>query len=106
MGGASPAAVLHSTTGGLMQQLKRFCILAIVVLSSLTAQTKRAQAPKSPAAAASKTGEKPKYKAIWEPVNFNKDIELTDVAFVSPLEGWVVGAKSTILHTKDGGKTW
>ena len=89
-----------------MRQFKLFSVLAIVLLSSLTAQTKKAQAPKSPAATSSKAGEKPKFKAIWEPVNFKKDIELTDVAFVSALEGWVVGAKSTILHTKDGGKNW
>ncbi|MFN3322015.1 MAG: YCF48-related protein [Bryobacteraceae bacterium] len=47
-----------------------------------------------------------KFKALWEPVNFGQDINLADVAFTSGEVGWAVGAKSTILHTKDGGKTW
>jgi len=35
--------------------------------------------------------EKPKFKAIWEPVNYPYDAELRDVSFVSADEGWVVG---------------
>jgi photosystem II stability/assembly factor-like uncharacterized protein len=50
--------------------------------------------------------EKPKLKAVWERVNFNKDIELESVSFPSAMEGWAVGAKGTIIHTPDSGKTW
>jgi photosystem II stability/assembly factor-like uncharacterized protein len=50
--------------------------------------------------------EKPKFKAIWEPVNYKEDITLNDVFFVSKEEGWVTGAAGTILHTKDGGNNW
>jgi photosystem II stability/assembly factor-like uncharacterized protein len=50
--------------------------------------------------------EKPKLKAVWERVSFNKDIALESVSFPSALEGWAVGAKSTIIHTSDSGKTW
>jgi photosystem II stability/assembly factor-like uncharacterized protein len=55
----------------------------------------------------------PKFKAIWEPVNYPYDAELRDVFFVSADEGWVVGhVKSdageggVLLHTSDGGLHW
>ncbi len=48
----------------------------------------------------------PKFKAIWEPVNYKEDVHLFDVYFVSKEEGWVSGAAGTILHTKDGGNSW
>ena len=68
---------------------------------------KKAGAAKAPA----KAGERPKFKAIWEPVNVPEDIELKSVHFVSAEEGWVAGGKTemaggVIYHTKDGGKKW
>lgn len=48
----------------------------------------------------------PKFKAIWEPVNYGEDLGLTDVFFVNEQVGWVSGEKGTILHTRDGGTTW
>jgi len=57
--------------------------------------------------------EKPKFKAIWEPVNYPYDAELKDVFFVSAEEGWVTGHANSdageggfILHTTDGGQHW
>lgn len=47
-----------------------------------------------------------KFKGIWEPVNYNQDLRLTDVFFVTPEVGYVSGAAGTILKTADGGKTW
>lgn len=32
--------------------------------------------------------------------------DLTDVAFIDDKNGWVVGSKSTLLRTEDGGETW
>lgn len=32
--------------------------------------------------------------------------QLEDVFFISPVKGWAVGAKNTILTTNDGGNTW
>ena len=32
--------------------------------------------------------------------------DLYDVEFVGKNEGYAVGAKGTVLHTADGGKTW
>jgi photosystem II stability/assembly factor-like uncharacterized protein len=56
-------------------------------------------------------GAKPKFKAIWEPVNVPEDLDLQSVFFVSADEGWVAGGNSAaeggvIYHTKDGGTSW
>jgi photosystem II stability/assembly factor-like uncharacterized protein len=63
--------------------------------------------------AAAQQAQKPKFKAIWEPVNYPYDAELRDVWFVSADEGWIVGHATSdagdggvILHTKDGGQHW
>lgn len=66
-----------------------------------------AQAPakKSPAKTAPRAGE-PKFKAIFEPVNYKQDLKLTDVHFVNDDTGFVTGANGTILRTTDGGATW
>src|SRR6185436_13530111 len=64
-----------------------------------------AQGP-PPKAAPAKPGAESKFKAIWEPVPYNKDINLNAIACPGPETCWVVGDKSTILFTPDGGKTW
>ena len=56
-------------------------------------------------------GQSPKYKAVWEPVNFKADVDLYDVYFVDDDSGWAVGGASelaggVILHTRDGGANW
>ncbi|MGH7717952.1 MAG: WD40/YVTN/BNR-like repeat-containing protein, partial [Gemmatimonadaceae bacterium] len=48
----------------------------------------------------------PQLKGVWEPVSFSADIDLREVFFVTVDVGWVAGDKGTILHTKDGGRTW
>lgn len=50
--------------------------------------------------------EQPKFKGIWEPTNYNQDVRLTDVFFVTREVGYVSGRNGTILKTVDGGKTW
>jgi photosystem II stability/assembly factor-like uncharacterized protein len=55
-----------------------------------------ANAPLAPATA------QPKFKDIWEPVNYGQDLLLTDVFFVTPEVGYVSGAAGTILKTADG----
>ncbi len=52
------------------------------------------------------TGQERAGRGIWEPVSYTEDLELTDVFFVTADMGWVSGAAGTMLHTKDGGKTW
>lgn len=48
----------------------------------------------------------PRFKAIFEPVNYQQDLELNDIVFVNDSVGWAAGAAGTILHTTDRGKTW
>ena len=87
--------------------MKRLMVLPLLLYGiSLTF----AKTPGSPPAlrttsAAQKTSP-PKFKVIWEPVNYKEDLPLFDVFFVSKDEGWVSGGAGTILHTKDGGTTW
>lgn len=55
--------------------------------------------------------QQPRFKAIWEPVNFKGDVKLFDVHFTDEQTGWVVGgatemAGGVILYTKDAGRTW
>lgn len=66
----------------------------------------RAPAANPPAAARGAATAQPRFKAIWERVAFNKDIGLNAITCTGPETCWVVGDKSTILHTTDGGKTW
>jgi photosystem II stability/assembly factor-like uncharacterized protein len=63
------------------------------------------QTKKGGAKAAAK-GATPRFKAIWEPVPFNKDIELSAITCTGAEICWVAGRNSTILHTTDGGKSW
>lgn len=62
----------------------------LTLLPFLPAQAPRpAKTPVKTSAAAA-----PEFKAIWEPVNFKKDIKLTGVWFVSAEQGWAVGDKT------------
>jgi photosystem II stability/assembly factor-like uncharacterized protein len=87
----------------------RFIAVAALTLSvsSLAwSQLTEGVAAKSAPAAQAATDEEPKFKAIWERISFNQDIGLNSVSCKGPETCWVVGDKSTILHTTDGGKTW
>jgi len=63
--------------------------------------------PRATATAASSAPE-PKYKGVWEPVNYPDDVQLKDVYFVNDKVGWVAGKGQggIILHTADGGEHW
>ncbi|HYL61157.1 MAG TPA: YCF48-related protein [Candidatus Methylomirabilis sp.] len=63
------------------------------------------RAAAKPAASVAQSSQ-PKFKGVFEPVNYNQDLTLFDAFFVTSEEGWVSGASGTILHTSDGGKTW
>jgi photosystem II stability/assembly factor-like uncharacterized protein len=82
-------------------------VLSLSMLKGIeAAQQPRARtAPKKSSAPATESA-KPKYNAIWEPVNYKQDLNLTDVFFASDEVGWVAGEHGTILSTKDGGNTW
>jgi photosystem II stability/assembly factor-like uncharacterized protein len=53
----------------------------------------------------------PRYKAIWEPINYPADVQLISPYFANGRVGWIGGAGSNssggvILHTEDGGGHW
>ena len=66
----------------------RKLLLFVGLLSSALDHTV-AQVPKKDSSLA--TADQPKWKAVWEPANYPKDINLRDVKFVSAEEGWAVG---------------
>ena len=78
----------------------RLTVLSLLVVNLAAGQATQSAIPAQTAKAESK------WKAIWEPVPFNQDIELTAISCVGPDTCWVVGARSTILFTSDGGKSW
>ncbi len=86
---------------------RSICILLSLVCCVLGANSQTAQ-PRASAARPSAGGKsaQPKFKAIWEPVNYKEDLALRDVRFISKEEGWATGAAETILHTQDGGTNW
>jgi photosystem II stability/assembly factor-like uncharacterized protein len=64
-----------------------------------------------PLAADAQRAAPPKYKAIWEPVNYPGDFRLKSVYFVNGNVGWAVGSArngkgGVILHTENGGEKW
>jgi photosystem II stability/assembly factor-like uncharacterized protein len=62
---------------------------------------------KSGGTAPQRAAAKPKFKAIWEPVNYPEDVNLNDVFFVNGNLGWVTGGQGgLILNTQDGGDHW
>jgi photosystem II stability/assembly factor-like uncharacterized protein len=90
-----------------MRKLLLFVGLLLVASELTVAQVpKKGSTPAAKKGAPPATADQPEWKAVWEPANYSKDINLLDVKFVSAEEGWAVGDKNTILHTKDGAKTW
>jgi photosystem II stability/assembly factor-like uncharacterized protein len=82
-------------------------LIAVIALTAAAQTPQKKTAGAKPAAgAAGAASEQPKFKAIWERVPFNKDINLNAIACAGPETCWAVGDKSTIIHTTDGGKTW
>lgn len=89
-----------------MKKCAHVCLTAMLACGIAVGQASQTKAPAQKATAAPEQTQKPKFKAIWEPVNYKEDMVLYDVYFVSKDEGWVTGAANTILHTKDGGNSW
>ena len=77
-------------------------IFAFIVMSAAA----QSLTPKAAKPIADAKADDPSFKAIWEPVPYNKDINLNAIACVGPETCWVVGDKSTIIATTDGGKSW
>lgn len=81
-------------------------LLIAFLASIVSAQQPARPRPRPGAAKTAPAAQKPQYKAIFEPVSYSEDLNLTSVFFVGEETGWVSGAKGTILHTSDGGQTW
>ncbi|MCZ2149854.1 MAG: hypothetical protein LC126_19000 [Bryobacterales bacterium] len=86
-----------------MRTIPGIAVVLLTLAGAAFGQAKKAAKPKSPPASSAAT---PKWKAIWEPVPFTKDIELQAISCVGPETCWIAGRKSTILFTSNGGKTW
>lgn len=70
------------------------------------ASQSRSRRPTPQASVPYPAAQSPNFKGIWEPVNYNQDIRLTDVFFVTREVGYASGRGGSILKTVDGGKTW
>ncbi|HXW16467.1 MAG TPA: hypothetical protein VEN79_18300, partial [Terriglobia bacterium] len=77
------------------------CFVCWCALLSLPAQTTRPQTASAQHSNAAQV--KPRYKAIWERVNYTEDLTLNSVYFVSAQRGWVSGGNGkgagVILNT-------
>jgi photosystem II stability/assembly factor-like uncharacterized protein len=80
------------------------------LILSLPAQTTRSQSKAATGQSTAAAQAKPKFKGIWEPVNYTEDISLNSVYLVSAQTGWVSGGTGSgagvILYTQDGGDHW
>jgi photosystem II stability/assembly factor-like uncharacterized protein len=102
--------------------LKCSLVAAGLMTYSLTLAAQKPPAPRPGAKSQSAPAKRPatvpaaaqpKFKGIWEPVNYPEDIEFISAYFVSGDEGWVSGGVGNnytkggvILHTADGGDHW
>jgi len=101
--------------------LSLFLTICLVLTLSLRAtpqlpsQTRPQRAHPQPATPPSQATQQPKFKGIWEPVNYPDDIFLHNVFFVSDKVGWAGGYSAraggsdtggVLIHTADGGAHW
>jgi len=92
-----------------MNRLSAIAAIGILAIVGVVAQPPKPKTTRHVTA----TGTQPKFKAIFEPVNYPHDSDLHDVVFVSRDIGWVVGSTHSdagdggvLLHTTDGGDHW
>lgn len=87
--------------------LKRLEVAA-VILTALVTMAPDAIAQRHPTtpAPSKATSSSPRMKGIWEPVNYNQDLGLESVYFVTTEVGWASGQAGTIIKTVDGGAHW
>ncbi len=67
---------------------------------------RKAPAKTAATAAPTPSAAQPKFKGIWEPVNYSEDLQLADIFCVSAEVCYVSGYAGTILKTTDGGQSW
>ena len=86
---------------------ERPCFLVLCVAMALVAIHTDALAQRREAkAAAPATRAASRVKGIWEPVNYDQDLTLESLYFVTPNVGWASGQGGTIIKTVDAGAHW
>lgn len=86
--------------------MKRKLFASLLILCAVGLAAAQRPPRKTPPKTSAAPATKPKFKAIWEMVNYKEDLNLTHVFFVNEKAGWVAGAAASIIHTSDGGDTW
>jgi photosystem II stability/assembly factor-like uncharacterized protein len=85
-------------------------VIFVCCVCGAAGQTPRPRATPAKPAAAEKSA-RPKFKAIWEPINYPEDFWFQDVFFANDQVGWIAGGLDHrtggyILQTTDGGDHW
>ena len=85
-----------------------FSLAAVILTAALATVAPDAIAQRRPPrpVSSSAISSSSRMKGIWEPVNYNQDLSLESVYFVTPNIGWVSGQAGTIIKTVDGGAHW
>jgi photosystem II stability/assembly factor-like uncharacterized protein len=101
---------MHRSSSAVGTRLARFFSYLALGAAFLTAAN-AAEGQKKADARAASSAPLPSLKGVWEPVGYPEDVELVDVFFVDPSEGWVAGGASVmsggiLLHTRDAGEHW
>jgi photosystem II stability/assembly factor-like uncharacterized protein len=81
-------------------------ITAFILTATIATLPQAANAQRRPANPVPSAVTTSRMKGIWEPVNYNQDLTLRSVYFVTPKIGWAAGEAGTIIKTVDGGAHW
>jgi photosystem II stability/assembly factor-like uncharacterized protein len=81
-------------------------ITAFILTATIATLPQAANAQRRPANPVPSAVTTSRMKGIWEPVNYNQDLTLRSVYFVTPNIGWAAGQAGTIIKTVDRGAHW
>lgn len=86
-------------------------LLFVLLMVALAQGQTRSRRPTRPAKISTRGAVSPaadRFAAVWEPINYPDDIDIHDIFFVTPEEGWAAakGKGWVLLHTSDGGRQW
>lgn len=81
-------------------------LTAFILTAAISTLAHNANAQRRPVKPVSSSVTSSRVKGIWEPVNYEQDLSLKSVYFVTPNTGWASGQGGTIIKTVDGGAHW
>jgi photosystem II stability/assembly factor-like uncharacterized protein len=92
-----------------MKRISSLIVISILCAAGASAQKPRARRPVGKTS--STRAEQPKFKAVFEPVNFDQDVKLFSVYCADEQSCWAAGGTSEtrggiIIHTSDAGDHW